>query len=300
MSLFKWLSLSLSDTPDSIHPELACENKKNHHAVQYVPKNNVSCKGAYRNDDMACENKFLTIGNIFFGGLMQKFAPGGPPCLEIGLPAGTIPSTRAAASYFTDIYGEPSLVVLKNLFWDVSIMSSNTRPNIKNGVALLHRELSKYRAALEEAIEALQVIFPRSVLALRTDPKWTDKNRFSDQKKVPREGMDKTSLALNNLMRMVADDKKLLMFDFYRMFEAMRPQDYLWDDIHITHHYSLTEVHVMLLTLLTFEYPGFVNIADIFPPPPSPPPLEPVAPAPAPVPAPAPPVPAPAPTQAEP
>ena len=92
----------------------------------------------------------------------------------------------------------------------------------------------------------LQSYFPKAQIALKTDPLWNQTyNRFGRVKVVRDLG-----IRFLNIIRLLAFERDLPLFDFHRIFEGLSPEYYLFDDIHLKPHFSLICFRILFGFLL--------------------------------------------------
>lgn len=141
-------------------------------------------------------------------------------------------------SYRDSIAFVPDLIVFKSFYWDISYIAKHV--NSQNWT--IHESyIDIFYHRMSAFVSTLQAVFPTTQFALKTDPLWKqDHNRFGNPKLIHTIG-----LRLYNKVRLIAAEKKLPLFDYFRVFEELAPEVYLQDDIHIKPHYS----YIVLNTL---------------------------------------------------
>jgi cellulose synthase/poly-beta-1,6-N-acetylglucosamine synthase-like glycosyltransferase len=96
--------------------------------------------------------------------------------------------------------------------------------------------LHEYERDLTTAVKQVTSAFPRSQVALRTDPLWSSHSkRFGHNPTVVHD----LGMQLLQVIRYVA-----------HMFETLSPTAYLSDDVHISSRYSNIELNIIIRTLL--------------------------------------------------
>ena len=188
-----------------------------------------------------CPGKMIT--NLFIRGIMSGHHQ--DSVCEPGLPAGFNQSIETASQAFISRHGHPDLVLLKSFYWDVMITCRRygcSPPHTINATTLA-AELLDYEHQLRTAIAIVKQAFPRSIVALRTDPMWNPRTvRFGDAATVHSIG-----LGLLRAVRQVASTDKLVLFDLFEIFHSLDPDTYLADDIHLNEYFSR-----LVLGLLSF------------------------------------------------
>lgn len=154
--------------------------------------------------------------------------------------------------------GEPHVVFLKSLFWDLRILSL-TWPgglaNLTTSPQALVTLAADVETRARAAIRQLRALFPSAVVALRSDPCYnTTASRFVSEggrrkETVDSEAVHALALRLLTAQKRAAALEGVSFVDLWGLFAPLTPNIYLEDDIHPSSHYSRLAMDLLVLVL---------------------------------------------------
>ena len=244
--------LLVGDSLDRNIVASACKCDINH-CSDFTVRNPTLCKSPSSPDlhshICSLQEGRIIVANIFFTGL-DEFRPNKETC-EIGFPPGGHKQINYSAKALQGrIPQGVDLVLYKGMYWDVKNLCTTWTASLANQTSLFEILLS-HRKAVATMVNMLRALYPSAMIGIHTDPHWLPSDRFGS-------GCDEDGLGngiLQNL-RSVAASQNLPLFDFLHIFERLKPQDYLQDDIHPSSWFSLIELDLTLYFVSAYKRLG--------------------------------------------
>lgn len=196
-----------------------------------------------------CVKGNLTVANIF-----SLTVGAGKRINDAGVRAQTMEEELFfVATSFKNFTGfAPDLVSFKSIYWDIKGLSERyiCQNHLCNDTSFYLAEgfLESYQKNLTRSIHILKKSFPNSRLAIKVDPLWQQEgmNRFFVKYGMTMTVFNEIMNSMIMIKRKIADENKIILLDFMKIFLPLQPSTYLNDDIHPSRNFLALELNIVI------------------------------------------------------